>query len=129
MSGRWGEGHHLNRGLVAVDYEVQQTRGKTKSSRRNISLDRTTLDVLDGWRAFQSAEFVAVGIDNSEQWLFTDGNGDPIHPHAIYEAFRRIVHNADVTRIRFHDYADVRAMPTSSSMAWQNALVVEARSA
>jgi integrase len=94
---------HLNRGLVAVGYEVQQTRGKTKSSRRSIDLDPTTLDVLDGWRAFQAAEFAAVGIDNSEHWVFTDGDGAPIHPHAIYEAFRRIVHNAGVPTIRFHD--------------------------
>jgi hypothetical protein len=35
-----------------------------------------------------------------------------MHPHAVYEAFRRIVHNAGVPRIRFHDYADVRVMPT-----------------
>lgn len=98
------KGHlNLNRGLVAVGYEVQQTRGKTKSSRRNIDLDPTTLDVLEGWRSFQAAEFAAVGIDNAEGWVFTDGDGDPIHPHAIYEAFRRIVHNAGVPRIRFHD--------------------------
>jgi integrase len=94
---------HLNRGLVAVGYEVQQTRGKTKTSRRNIELDPTTLAVLAGWRAFQAAEFEAVGIDNSEQWVFADGDGDPIHPHAVYEAFRRIVHNAGVPAIRFHD--------------------------
>lgn len=85
---------HLNRGLVAVRYEVQQTRGKTKTSRRNIALDPTTLAVLEGWQSFQAAEFTAVGVDNREQWVFTDGDGDPIHPHAIYESFRRIVHNA-----------------------------------
>jgi integrase len=59
--------------------------------------------VLEGWRSFQAAEFAAVGIDHSEQWVFTDGDGDPVHPHAIYESFRRIVHNAGVPRIRFHD--------------------------
>lgn len=94
---------HLNRGLVAVGYEMHQTRGKTKAARRSIDLDQTTLVVLDGWRAFQAAEFAAVGIDNDEQWVFTDGSGDPVHPHAVYEAFRRIVHNADVPKIRFHD--------------------------
>lgn len=66
-------------------------------------LDQTTLDVLDGWRAFQRAEFAAVGIDNDEQWVFTDGDGNTVHPHALYEAFRRIVHNADIPTIRFHD--------------------------
>ena len=53
---------HLNRGLVAVGYEVHQTRGKTKTARRTIALDDTTLTILAGWRAFQAAEFAAVGI-------------------------------------------------------------------
>jgi integrase len=94
---------HLNRGLVAVGYEVHQTRGKTKNARRAIALDDTTLAVLGGWRAYQAAEFAAVGITNAERWVFTDGDGQPVHPHAVYEAFRRIVHNAAVPTIRFHD--------------------------
>ena len=35
--------------------------------------------------------------------MFTDGDGRPVHPHAVYQAFRRIVHNAGVPTIRFHD--------------------------
>jgi hypothetical protein len=57
---------HLNRGLVAVGYEVHETRGKTRNARRSIAIDDTTLAVLQGWRSFQAAEFVAVGIDNPE---------------------------------------------------------------
>jgi len=38
----------LNRGLVAIGYDVHQTRGKTRTSRRSIDLDDTTLDVLAG---------------------------------------------------------------------------------
>jgi len=72
---------HLNRGLVAVGYEVHQTRGKTKTARRTIALDDTTLEVLAGWRGFQTSEFAAVGIDNDEQWVFTDGDGDPIQTY------------------------------------------------
>ena len=53
--------------------------------------------------AYQAAEFAAVGITNVERWVFTDGDGQPVHPHAVYEAFRRIVHNAAVPTIRFHD--------------------------
>ena len=94
---------HLNRGLVAVGYEVHETRGKTKTARRAISLDDTTLTILAGWRAFQTAEFAAVGIISAEKWVFTDGDGKPIHPHAVYEAFRRVVHNAGIPAIRFHD--------------------------
>jgi integrase len=94
---------HLNRGLVAVGYEVHQTRGKTRNARRTIALDDTTLTILSGWRAFQAAEFTAVGITNHDACVFTDGNGKPVHPHAVYEAFRRIVHSAGVPTIRFHD--------------------------
>lgn len=94
---------HLNRGLVAVGYEVHQTRGKTRNARRAIALDDTTLAVLAAWQAFQGAEFAAVGIESPEQWVFTDGDGEVVHPHAIYESFRRIVKNAGVPTIRFHD--------------------------
>jgi len=94
---------HLNRGLVAVGYEVNETRGKTKTARRSIELDDTTLTVLAGWRAHQASEHAAVGIENHEQWVFTNGHGEPVHPHAVYEAFRRIVHNAGIPTIRFHD--------------------------
>jgi integrase len=93
---------HLNRGLVAVGYEVHETRGKTKTARRSIELDDTTLSVLAGWRAHQAGEFAAVGIENPEQWVFTDGDGNPVHPHAVYEVFKRIVANAGVPTMRFH---------------------------
>ncbi|HMR96241.1 MAG TPA: site-specific integrase [Microthrixaceae bacterium] len=94
---------HLNRGLVDVDYDLHETRGKTKSARRNIALDATTLSVLRGWRAFQAAEFDAVGIDNEERWVFTDGDGNPVHPQAVYQAFGRIVRNSGLPHMRFHD--------------------------
>ena len=90
----------LNRGLIAVGYELHQTRGKTRAARRNIGLDNTTVAVLAGWQAFQAAEFAAVGIDNPEEWVFTDGDGNPIHPHALYQAFARIVHKAEVPPLR-----------------------------
>ncbi len=59
---------HLNRGLVAVGYEVHQTRGKTKNARRAIALDDTTLTILSSWRDFQAAEYAAVGITNEDGW-------------------------------------------------------------
>jgi integrase len=65
---------HLNRRLVAVGYEVHQTRGKTKNARRAIALDDTTLTILAGWRAFQAAEFAAVGnTDDDDGWVGTSG--------------------------------------------------------
>ena len=40
----------LNRVLVAIGYEVHQSRGKTRNARRPIDLDNTTLSVLEAWR-------------------------------------------------------------------------------
>jgi integrase len=39
----------INRGLVAVGYELHQTRGKTRNARRPIDLDPTTLSILEAW--------------------------------------------------------------------------------
>jgi integrase len=93
----------LNRGLVAICYDLHETRGKTRTSRRSIDLDDTTLDVLPGWRAFQRATFAAVGLGPTDGWVFTDGDGGPVHPHAVSQAFERIARNAGVPVIRLHD--------------------------
>ncbi len=92
----------INRGLVAVGYEVHESRGKTDHSRRCIDLDPTTLAVLAGWRALQSAEFAAVGID-PPGWMFTTASGDPVHPHSISQTFDRITRRAPVPIVRFHE--------------------------
>jgi hypothetical protein len=60
------------------------------------------IGILAGWRALQAAQFTAVGITDDEKWVFTDGDSQTIHPHAVYETFVRIVHNAGLPSIRFH---------------------------
>ena len=35
--------------------------------------------------------------------MFTDGRGEPIHPHAISQAFERIARRAGESVIRLHD--------------------------
>lgn len=92
----------INRGLVAVGYELHESRGKTDNSRRCINLDETTLAVLAGWRALQAAEHAAVGIDNAD-WMFTTADGGPVHPHTLSQTFDRIVRRAPVPVIRLHD--------------------------
>lgn len=92
----------INRGLVAVPYEVRETRGKTPRARRRIDLDPTTVRVLVAWREWQRAEQASAGVE-SAGWMFTDGNGEPIHPHAISQTFERIARRALVPVIRLHD--------------------------
>jgi integrase len=92
----------INRGLVAIPYELHETRGKTPRSRRRIDLDPSTVAVLIAWREWQQTEQRAAGI-KSAGWMFTDGRGEPVHPHAISQTFERIARRADVTVIRLHD--------------------------
>jgi integrase len=92
----------INRGLIAVAYELHETRGKTRNARRRIDLDPTTVDVLVAWRQWQRTEQAAALIDTAG-WIFTDGAGQPIHPHAISQAFERIARRASVPVIRLHD--------------------------
>jgi integrase len=61
----------INRGLVAVAYELHQTRRKTKNCRR-IDLDPTTMNVIRAWRGWQHPEQRAARIDTAG-WMFTFG--------------------------------------------------------
>ncbi|HUF14769.1 MAG TPA: site-specific integrase [Acidimicrobiia bacterium] len=92
----------INRGLVAVAYELHESRGKTPNSRRAIDLDPTTIKLLKAWREWQEAEQEAAGVE-SEGWVFTDTDGQPVHPHSISQTFERIANRAGVPRIRLHD--------------------------
>ncbi len=92
----------INRGLVAIPYELHETGGKTPRARRRIDLDPTTVAVLTAWREWQQTELRAAGID-TVGWMFTDGRGEPIHPHAISQTFERIARRAQVRVIRLHD--------------------------
>jgi integrase len=92
----------INRGLVAIGYELHESRGKTGNSRRPIDLDPTTISVLRGWRALQTAEYDAVGIDDPS-WVFANAEGRPIHPHAISQALLGSLAAPGVPVIRLHD--------------------------
>jgi integrase len=92
----------INRGLVAIGYELHESRGKTDNSRRPIDLDPTTVAVLRGWRTLQTAEYDAIGI-HDPGWVFADAEGRPVHPHAVSQTFERIARRAGVPVIRLHD--------------------------
>ncbi len=66
----------INRGLVAVAYELHESRGKTRNSRRRIDLDPTTVAVLTAWRDWQETERAAVGAE-SQGWVFTAADRGP----------------------------------------------------
>jgi integrase len=49
-----------------------------------------------------------VGIEPAG-WVFTDANGNPVHPHSISQAFERIVTRAGIPPIRLHDLRHTHA--------------------
>jgi integrase len=98
----------VNRGIIAIDYEVHETRGKTRNARRRIDLDPTTVSVLTAWRHWQAVEQGAAGIETAG-WMFTTGSGEPIHPHSISQTFERISRRAGVPVIRLHDLRHTHA--------------------
>lgn len=98
----------ISRGIVDVGYEIRQTRGKTRRSRRLVDLDSTTVDLLESWRAWRTAEAHAIGRLPS-QWVFADYNGEPIHPQSVSQAFDRIVNRADVPTLTLHELRHTHA--------------------
>lgn len=97
----------VNRGLIAVGYELHESRGKTANSRRCIDLDEPTIGILRAWRAWTAAEQAVTGKECDH--IFATGDGGPVHPHSISQAFERITRNAGLPVIRFHDLRHTHA--------------------
>jgi integrase len=112
---RWDDIHfdtgrlEITQALIAVDYELVFTRLKTRTSRRNVTLDTDTLVQLAAWRRSQAAELDAAGVVNCHGLAFTQPNGEPLHPHTVSQAFERAQRPLGVSPIRFHDLRHTHA--------------------
>ena len=106
---RW-EDADLERGTLAVRRARvacggQIVEGIPKGGRaRTVSIDPSTVAALRRWKAVQNAERLAWG----EAWtdtgyLFTREDGQPLHPQTLANEYRRLVRQAGVPPIRFHD--------------------------
>lgn len=93
--------------MVAIGYELTESRGKTANARRSIDLDPTTIDILTAWKAWTDIER---RINKTESdYVFATTLGGPVHPHAISQAFERVTRNAGLPVIRFHDLRHTHA--------------------
>lgn len=97
----------INRGLVAIGYELHESRGKTANSRRCIDIHYATVDILKAWRQWTSIEHSVAGQPSDH--VFTTGDGKPVHPHSVSQAFERVARNAGLPVIRFHDLRHTHA--------------------
>ena len=89
----------INRALVSVAYELHDTPGKTRSSRRSVDLDPVTVEVLRAWHKRRSSEAGRqVGDDDR---VFAAPSGAAIHPDVFSQTFNRIVAAAGVPAFDF----------------------------
>jgi integrase len=112
---RWDHVHfdtgrlEVTQALTAVGYRLEFSRLKTKTSRRNITVDPATMAALADWRHRQAAEHQASGVENTHGLVFSRANGQPLHPHVASQAFERAQSRVVVSRIRFHDLRHTHA--------------------
>jgi len=124
---RW-EDVDLDRGEVSVrqaltsfGHKVSFSPPKTRRSRRCIPLDPRTIAVLQTHRAEQAAEKLAKGPEYIETDLvFTQEDGNWVHPDRFSHLFDALVKKTKVPRIRLHDLRH-----THATLALQNGVNVK----
>lgn len=77
---------------------------KTAKSRRQISLTRSTVEGLQRHRKRQvEASMKIRDVYNDLDLVFAAADGNPLHPNSLALQFNRLIAQACVPRIRFHD--------------------------
>lgn len=112
---RWDHVHldtgriEVTHAITAVGYRLEFSQLKTRTSRRNITLDAATVAMLAEWQRRQADQLAGAGVDNAEALVFTGTDGRPLHPHAASQAFGRAQRRLGVPVIRFHDLRHTHA--------------------
>lgn len=90
--------------LVSVNYVVSFSTPKTARGRRSVALDSTTSAALRAHRVRRLEERLALGLGSpgDDDLVFTDVEGEPLHPGQFSDRFDRLVKAAGVPRINFH---------------------------
>ena len=99
----------VNRSLVSVDYEMHESRGKTRTSRCCVDLDSATIGVLREWRNRRAGEHTGFDLADRDAYVFARPDGSPTQPQLISDAFKRLVKRSGLPRIRLHDLRHTHA--------------------
>ena len=91
--------------LLAVNNHLQFGEPKTQRSRRTVDLDAATVAVLKAHRKAQLEERAEAGLGRprADGLIFTDEQGDPLHPNMVSRTFGKLVREARLPIIRLHD--------------------------
>ncbi len=107
----------VERQLVRPDKTGVKFLGpKTRSGKRLIDLDDITIQILRSHYERQQLERLAAG----EKWeeyglIFSSSNGTPIHLRNLLREFHKLLENAGLPRIRFHDHPAYRSQLDAQS--------------
>lgn len=106
----------VRQSLSWVDGRAVIQPPKTRASRRVIPLPDVVIAALRAHQKRQDAE----RADAGERWedtgfVFTTRRGQPMSPYTLAEYWHDVRAAAGLGTLRFHDYPDLRVMPTSVS--------------
>ena len=107
--GDWNAGQHqlsISRTRQALAGRSTEFATKTRTSRRCLELDATTEHVLECWRDRQRNDGHRIGTRDT---MFTNTDGEPLHPESTSQLFARIVARSGLPHIRFHDLRHTHA--------------------
>lgn len=95
----------IERRALRVGYQMVDVEGtKTTAGERTIDLDPGTVAALRRWAKAQKAERLAWGPAYTDSgYVFTTEDGRPVHADHVANRFRRLVRDAGLRPIRFHD--------------------------
>jgi integrase len=108
----------LEQRMLAVNQTLQWIKGtgftfqppKTHRSRRPVVLSENTLQILRQHRQRQLEERLKLGPDYHDfRLVFCQADGGPLDPSNFRRAWRRILKDANVGHVRFHDLRHAHA--------------------
>ncbi|MGH8931758.1 MAG: site-specific integrase [Egibacteraceae bacterium] len=104
---------HVRASLQRLNGQLGLVEPKTKLSQRPVPLPEVCVAALHEHHARQAQdrEQALVWLD---EWglVFTTKHGTPIEPRNLLRHFQATCQRIGLPRLRFHDYADLRIMPT-----------------
>jgi integrase len=106
----------LDKGMLSVRQTLSKdgkqflNGAKTASSIRSIKLSEETMAVLRKQKARMAKEKLQSGSEYSNfDLVVSTSKGTPMNPENVKRTFERLVKEADVPRIRFHDLRHTHA--------------------
>lgn len=94
----------IRRALIPLGREVHICEPKTKKGRRVLPLNAATVAALRSQAACQADDAQQWGAAwNDSGYVFTQEDGQPLHPTRVSKAFADVQKKAPVPRIRLHD--------------------------